>query len=78
MTTIPAPNFSSGSPKNASSDAIVMSHAKESSHAPARHAPRTAAIVGFGKRQNRMIVWKSLRMIGCHAAAPVGCSLIVP
>ena len=39
IATMPAPNFSSGSPKNASSDAIVMSQASASSQAPARHGP---------------------------------------
>ena len=48
ITTMPAPNLSSGSPKKASCAAMVMSQASANSHAPARHGPRTAAMVGLG------------------------------
>ncbi len=72
ITTMPAPNFSSGSPKKASSAAIVRSQASASSQAPARQGPRTAAIVGFGQCQKRITVSKSLRRIGCHCSTPVG------
>ena len=79
MTTMPAPNFSSGSPKKASSAAIVRSQASASSQAPARQGPRTAAMVGFGQCQKRMTVSKSLRRMGRHCATPAGrrsiCSL---
>src|SRR5215207_3065471 len=75
MTTIPAPNLSSGSPKKASSDAIVMSQASASSQAPARHGPRTAARVGLGQCQKRITVSKSLRRIGRHWATPEGATL---
>ncbi len=70
--TMPAPNLSSGSPKNASSAAIVMSQASASSHAPARHGPRTVAIVGSGKCQKRMMVSKSLRRIARQDSTPDG------
>ena len=63
---MPAPNFSSGSPKKASSAAMVRSQASASSQAPARQGPRTAAMVGFGQCQKRMTVSKSLRRIGRH------------
>src|SRR5262245_17985245 len=76
ITTMPAPNFSSGSPKNAVSLAMVMSQARLSSKAPARHGPRTAAMVGFGQCQNRMTASKSLRRIGFHWSKPVGRSSI--
>jgi hypothetical protein len=76
---MPAPNLSSGSPKNASSEAIVMSQASASSQAPARHGPRTVAMVGSGKCQKRMIVSKSLRRIARQDSTPTGrrsiCSL---
>ena len=79
MTTMPAPNLSSGSPKKASLAASVTSQASISSKAPARHGPRTDAIVGFGQRQNRITVSKSRRNIGSQTAAPTGrrsiCSL---
>ena len=79
IATMPAPNLSSGSPKKASSEAIVMSQASASSQAPARHGPRTAAMVGRGKCQKRMMVSKSLRSSGRHASTPAGrrsiCSL---
>src|SRR5580704_9741941 len=77
--TMPAPNLSSGSPKNASSAAMVMSQASASSQAPARHGPRTIAMVGSGKCQKRMMVSKSLRKIARQASTPTGrrsiCSL---
>src|SRR5215467_12430517 len=76
ITTMPAPNFSSGSPKNAVSLAMVMSQARLSSNAPARHGPRTAAMVGFGQCQNRITASKSLRKIGFHWSKPVGRSSI--
>ena len=79
ITTMPAPNFSSGSPKNAVSLAIVMSQASMSSNAPARHGPRTAASVGFGQCQKRITASKSLRSTARHSSKPVGlrsiCSL---
>ncbi len=56
-----------------------MSQASAISHAPARHAPRTAAMVGLDSDQNRMVAWKSLSRISRHACWPLGrrsiCSL---
>src|SRR5579864_8007020 len=79
IATMPAPNFNSGSPKNASSAAMVMSQASASSQAPARHGPRTAAMVGSGKCQKRMMVSKSLRRMARQDSTPAGrrsiCSL---
>ena len=68
IVTIPAPNFSSGSPKNESLEQIVRSHASDSSNAPAKHAPLTAAIVGFGLFQKRIIVLWSSSRIGFHCS----------
>ena len=69
IVTIPAPNFSSGSPKKESFEQIVKSQARDSSNAPAKHAPFTAAIVGFGLFQKRMIVRWSNSRIGFHSLA---------
>ena len=74
--TMPAPNFSSGSPKVASSSAMVMSQAMASSKAPARQAPCTAAMVGLGLFQNRIVVSKSRSRMPRHTASPAGaCSI---
>ena len=72
MVTIPAPNLSSGSPKMASSAAMVRSQASASSNAPARQAPWTAAIVGLGQCQNRIVVRKSRSRISRQASGPLG------
>ena len=45
IVTIPAPNLSSGSPKKESFEQIVKSQARDSSNAPAKQAPFTAAMV---------------------------------
>ena len=56
MVTIPAPNFSSGSPNTASVVQIDRSQASAISKAPAMHGPWIAAIVGFGQSQKRSVV----------------------
>ena len=74
--TMPAPNFNSGSPNTASSLAMVMSQAIASSKAPARQAPCTAAMVGLGLFQKRIVVSKSRSRISRQTWAPSGrCSI---
>ena len=72
MTTMPAPNLTSGSPKTALSPATVMSQASAISQPPASAGPRTAATVGLDSRQNRMTPSKSRRSTGRHSSWPCG------
>ena len=70
--TMPAPKRSSGSPKRAFSEAMVISQAIASSQAPARAGPCTAATVGFSRCQKAMQASKSRCSTGRQASTPCG------